>query len=183
MSKRLTLVLGGARAGKSTYAQELAAEGERVLFIATAEAGDPDMEARIETHRESRPPAWDTIEEPLDLVGALEPVADRYDTVLLDCLTLWVSNLLLRDGEDEAGDADIPAEVRRLLEAYERGTASWIVVSNEVGLGVVAPTRLGRLYADELGRANQLVAAAADDVFFLAAGLPLNLKKLSDSAD
>lgn len=183
MSKRLTLVLGGARAGKSTYAQGLASSGERVLFVATAEAGDADMEARIEAHRESRPPEWDTIEEPLDLVGALERVAERYDTVLLDCLTLWVSNLLLRGGEDEAGNADVPAEVRGLLEAYERGTASWIVVSNEVGLGVVAPTRLGRLYADELGRANQLVAAAADDVFFMAAGLPLNLKKLSDGAD
>lgn len=183
MSKRLTLVLGGARAGKSTYAQELAASAGRVLFVATAEAGDPDMEARIEAHRESRPAEWDTIEEPLDLVGALEPVADRYDTVLLDCLTLWVSNLLLRGGENEAGNAGIPAEVQGLLDAYERGTASWIVVSNEVGLGVVAPTRLGRLYADELGRANQVVAAAADDVFFLAAGLPLNLKQLSASAD
>ncbi|MXX19530.1 MAG: bifunctional adenosylcobinamide kinase/adenosylcobinamide-phosphate guanylyltransferase [Dehalococcoidia bacterium] len=183
MSKRLTLVLGGARAGKSTYAQELASSGERVLFVATAEAGDRDIEARIEAHRESRPAEWDTVEEPLDLVGALEPVADRYDMVLLDCLTLWVSNLLLQGGEDGAGDADIPAEVRMLLEVYERGTASWIVVSNEVGLGVVAPTRLGRLYADELGRANQMVAAAADDVFFLAAGLPLNLKQLSGGAD
>ena len=182
MSKRLTLILGGARAGKSTYAQELAASGERVLFVATAEAGDQDMESRIEAHRKSRPTEWDTIEEPLDLLGALEPVADRYDTVLLDCLTLWISNLLLRDGEGEAGNTDIPGEVHRLLEAYERGTASWIVVSNEVGLGVVAPTRLGRLYADELGRANQLVAAAADDVFFMAAGLALNLKKLSDGA-
>ncbi len=183
MSKRLTLVLGGVRAGKSTYAQQLASSGERVLFVATAEAGDADMEARIAAHRESRPADWDTLEEPLDLVGALEPVADRYDTVLLDCLTLWVSNLLLRDGEGGAGDADIPAKVHALLETYDRGTASWIVVSNEVGLGVVAPTRLGRLYTDELGRANQIVAAAADDVFFMAAGLPLNLKRLSDSAD
>ncbi len=183
MSKRLTLVLGGARAGKSTYAQKLASSGERVLFVATAEAGDADMEARIDAHRESRPEDWDTLEEPLDLVGALERAADRYDTVLLDCLTLWVSNLLLRDGEDGAEGTDIPAQVHALLEAYERGTASWIVVSNEVGLGVVAPTRLGRLYADELGRANQIVAAEADDVFFLAAGLPLNLKKLSDGAD
>ena len=182
MSKRLTLILGGARAGKSTYAQELAPSGKRVLFVATAEAGDRDMEARIEAHRKSRPAEWDTIEEPLDLVGALEPLADRYDTVLLDCLTLWVSNLLLRDGEGEAGNTAIPGEVHGLLEAYERGTASWIVVSNEVGLGVVAPTRLGRLYADELGRANQLVAAAADDVFFMAAGLALNLKKLSDGS-
>ena len=177
MSKRLTLVLGGARAGKSTYAQQLAASAERVLFVATAEAGDRDMEARIAAHQASRPAAWDTLEEPLDLVGALGAVADRYDTVLLDCLTLWVSNLLLRGSEAEP--VDIPDEVRGLLTAYGKGSASWIVVSNEVGLGVVPPTELGRRYADELGRANQIVAAAADDAYFMAAGLPLNLKALS----
>ena len=174
MSKRLTLVLGGARAGKSTYAQELAASGNRVLFVATAEAGDEQMEERIEAHRATRPAEWDTLEEPLDLVGALAGVAGRYDTVLLDCLTLWVSNLLLREGE-----VDVPGELKGLLAAYEEGTASWIVVSNEVGLGVVPPRELGRLYADELGRANQIIAAAADDVYFMAAGLPLNLKTLS----
>ena len=177
MSKRLTLVLGGARAGKSTYAQQLAARGERVLFVATAEAGDGEMETRIAGHRESRPAEWDTLEEPLDLVGALSPVADRYDTILLDCLTLWVSNLLLQGSETKP--TDIPAEVRRLLAACEEGSASWIVVSNEVGLGVAPPTELGRRYADELGRVNQIVAAAADDAYFMAAGLPLNLKTLS----
>ena len=179
MSKRLTLILGGARAGKSTYAQRLAGSGERVLFLATAEAGDREMAARIEAHRESRPAEWDTLEEPLDLVGALATVADGHDTVLLDCLTLWVSNLLLQGGETESAGADIPGETRRLLGAYERGTASWIVVSNEVGLGVVPPSALGRAYADELGRANQIVAAAAADVYFVVAGLPLNLKTLS----
>ena len=179
MSKRLTLILGGARAGKSTYAQRLAGSSERVLFVATAEAGDRDMAARIEAHRESRPAEWDTLEEPLDLVGALATVADGHDTVLLDCLTLWVSNLLLQGEETESAGADIPWETRRLLGAYERGTASWIVVSNEVGLGVVPPSALGRAYADELGRANQIVAAAADDVYFVVAGLPLNLKTLS----
>ena len=173
MSKQLTLILGGARAGKSTYAQQLAEGGERVLFVATAEAGDEQMEARIRAHRESRPAEWDTLEEPLDLVGALAGVADRYDTILLDCLTLWVSNLLLREGTAEV---DVPGEARGLLAAYEQGTASWVVVSNEVGLGVVPPTELGRLYADELGRVNQMVAAAADEVYFMAAGLPLKLK-------
>ena len=96
MSKRLTLVLGGVRAGKSTYAQRLASGGERVLFVATAEAGDADMQARIQAHRESRPSDWHTLEEPVDLVTAMEPMLHRYDTVLLDCMTLWVSNLLLR---------------------------------------------------------------------------------------
>lgn len=186
MSKSLTLVLGGVRAGKSSYAQRLASSGEKVLFVATAEAGDPEMEARIKAHRESRPSDWDTLEEPLDLVTALEPVMHRYDTVLLDCLTLWVSNLLLSGrfanrpyagrAEEPAECTDIPSEARRLLELYRGGSASWIVVSNEVGLGVVPATELGRVYADELGRVNQLVAADADEVYFMAAGLPMKLK-------
>ena len=135
------------------------------------------MEARIRAHRESRPAEWDTLEETLDLAGALAGVAHRYDTILLDCLTLWVSNLLLQGG---TGEVDVPGEAGRLLAAYEQGTASWVVVSNEVGLGVVPPTELGRLYADELGRVNQMVAAAADRVYFMAAGLPLKLKPPGD---
>ena len=176
MSGRLTLILGGVRAGKSGYAQRLASSGERVLFVATAEAADREMEARIEAHRESRPAHWDTLEEPLDLVAALTPLQDRYDTVLLDCLTLWVSNLLLRGSEPEAARREILPETRRLLELCRSSDASWIVVSNEVGLGVVPPTALGRVYADELGRVNQLVAAAADQVYFMAAGLPMEMK-------
>lgn len=176
MSKRLTLVLGGVRAGKSTYAQQLADQGEKVLFVATAEALDEDMTNRIRAHQEARPADWDTLEEPLDIVGALGPILHRYDTVLLDCLTLWVSNLLLKGEEIGADEVEFPSEVRRLLELYESGSASWVVVSNEVGLGVIASTRLGRVYAEELGRVNQIVAAAADDVLLMAAGLPLSLK-------
>lgn len=176
MSKRLTLILGGVRAGKSTYAQQLASKGERVLFVATAEADDAEMQARIEAHSESRPPDWDTLEEPEDLVAAMEPVLHRYDTVLLDCLTLWVSNLLLGDQNTESARKDILPQAQRLLELYRNAETSWIVVSNEVGLGVVPPTKLGRVFADELGRVNQLVAAEADDVYFMAAGLPLELK-------
>ena len=134
------------------------------------------MEARIRAHKEARPAHWDTLEEPLDPVGALSPMLHRYDTVLLDCLTLWVSNLLLKGSEPESARRDILPEARRLLELYQSDEASWIVVSNEVGLGVVPPTELGRIYADELGRVNQLVAAEADDVYFMAAGLPLKLK-------
>ncbi|MCY4581785.1 MAG: bifunctional adenosylcobinamide kinase/adenosylcobinamide-phosphate guanylyltransferase [Chloroflexi bacterium] len=175
MSKRLTFILGGVRAGKSSYAQRLAEDGRRVLFVATAEAGDAEMEARIRTHQENRPAEWDTLEEPLDLVEALMPVLDRYDTVLLDCLTLWVSNLLLSNQ-----GRDIPAEARRLLEVCRRSEAAWVVVSNEVGLGVVPANELGRAFADELGRVNQLVAAEADVVFFMAAGLPLTVKEPAD---
>lgn len=175
MSKRLSLVLGGVRSGKSTYAQQLAEAGERVLFVATAEALDDDMTRRIRAHQEARPSEWDTLEEPLDIVGSLAPILRRYDTVLLDCLTLWVSNLMLAETE-----ADVPAEARRLLDLYQAGDASWIVVSNEVGLGIIASTRLGRVYAEELGRINQLVAAEADEVYFMAAGLPLSLKSSAD---
>ena len=183
MSKRLTLVLGGVRAGKSTYAQQLGAKGERVLFVATAEAGDADMQARIEAHRKSRPPDWHTLEEPVDLVEELTPLLDRYDTLLLDCLTLWVSNLLLRDQDTDSSRKDILAETLRLLNLYRNGNASWVVVSNEVGLGVVPPTKLGRVFADELGRVNQLVAAEADDVYFMAAGLALKLKSINERGD
>ena len=147
-----------------------------VLFLATAEAGDREMKARIEAHRESRPEDWDTLEEPVDLVGALKPILNRCDTVLLDCLTLWVSNLLLRSPDLESTRGDILPEAERLLELYRSGDASWIVVSTEVGLGVMPPTELGRIYADELGRVNQLVAAEADDVYFMVAGLPLRMK-------
>ena len=165
MGKSLTLILGGRRAGKSTYAQRLAqnhGRGERVLFVATAEAGDADMA--------DRPAEWDTLEEPLDLVGALRAVVSEYDTVLLDCMTLWVSNLM------HAEDApDVLLEVGRLLNFFREQEASWIVVSNEVGLGIVPMTQLGRDYADLLGRSNQQVASAADEVWFVAAGLPLNL--------
>lgn len=176
MGKRLTLVLGGVRAGKSSYAQRLASTGERVLFVATAEAGDKEMEDRIRAHRQSRPVEWDTLEEPIDLVNALAPQLHRYDTVLLDCLTLWVSNLLLRGQGPGPENVGILSETKRLLELYEKADSTWIVVSNEVGLGVVPATQLGRSYADELGRVNQTVAAAADEVYFMAAGLPLSMK-------
>lgn len=176
MGKRLTLVLGGVRAGKSSYAQRLASEGKRVLFVATAEAGDEEMAARIQAHREGRPAHWDTLEEPIDLVGALTPVLDQYDTVLLDCLTIWVSNLLLKGQGPGSGNVDPLSETKRLLALYGKADSTWIVVSNEVGLGVVPATQLGRSYADELGRVNQTVASAANEVYFMAAGLPLRLK-------
>ncbi|MDE2992088.1 MAG: bifunctional adenosylcobinamide kinase/adenosylcobinamide-phosphate guanylyltransferase [Chloroflexota bacterium] len=179
MSKRLTLVLGGVRAGKSRYAQTLAQTGRRVLVVATAEAGDQEMAARIQAHRAERPADWDTLEEPLALATALAPRVPDYDTVLLDCLTLWVSNLLLRRADAGRATPDIAAEADGLLRLYEQGNASWIVVSNEVGLGVMPANELARTYADELGRVNQIFAAAADDVILMVAGVPVNIKGLS----
>lgn len=179
MSKRLTLVLGGVRAGKSRHAQSLAQAGQRVLVVATAEAGDEEMAARIQAHRAERPADWDTLEEPFEVVTALDRRLPGYDTVLLDCLTLWVSNLLLGNVDAAQAAPDISAEADSLLRLYEQGDASWIVVSNEVGLGVVPANDLARSYADELGRVNQIFAAAADDVVLMVAGLPVNIRASS----
>lgn len=176
MSKSLTLILGGVRSGKSIFAQRLASGSNRVLFLATAEAGDPDMAARIKSHKADRPTDWHTLEEPLELAAALSTVAGTYDIVILECLTLWLSNLMLKEPETSGAKVDIPSRIRELLETYGSGTASWIIVSNEVGLGVIPSTKLGRQYADELGRVNQQIAAEADFVYFMAAGLPLQIK-------
>ena len=188
MPKQLIFVLGGARSGKSAFAERLALHhGGRVLYVATAEALDADMERRIANHRRQRPPEWDTLEEPVSLSDVLPSALEGYDTCLLDCLTLWVSNMLLsmedapapslpqKDGELEA---EILAAAHRLVEVYEQSPASWIVVSNEVGLSVVPPTRLGAVYRDALGRVNQAVAARADKVYFMVAGLALEMKSL-----
>ena len=176
MSKQLTLILGGIRSGKSSFAQELASSGERILFLATAEPLDPEMDARIHAHKESRPDNWDTLEEPLELATALVPILHRYDTMLLDCLTVWVSNLLHSTPDFKTNRRHIPSDVEALLDVYRRGKASWIIVSNEVGLGLVATTELGRIYTDELGRVNRLVAAEADTVYFMTAGISAKIK-------
>jgi adenosyl cobinamide kinase/adenosyl cobinamide phosphate guanylyltransferase len=163
----LTLILGGARSGKSTRALSLATG--RVLFVATAEALDDEMALRISRHRSERPTEWDTLEEPRDIASALRARGDTYDTVIIDCLTLWVGNLI------EGGGA--PSEwVAPLIAAYRAGRADWVVISNEVGLGIVPDTPLGRRYRDALGVVNQLVAAEADRVTLLVAGLAMDLK-------
>lgn len=173
MTAKLILVLGGARAGKSTFAMRLAMEvaGERsVTFIATAQALDDDMAQRIARHREERPPHWSTIEEPYQLDRAFITASDS-SVVLIDCLTLFVSNWLLC-GEDLK-----PQEVSEsLLATLPFQTQTVICVSNEVGLGIVPETPLGRTFRDLLGRVNQQFAAAADEVYLLVAGLPLRLK-------
>ena len=176
MSKQLILILGGARSGKSNLAERLASRYESVLFVAAAEALDEDMERRIARHKLSRPAHWSTLEEPTDLASSLQAMNDPHDVCLVDCLTVWVSNLLLRlEGCADAEDAIMHA-VEDLLDVYESSAATWIVVSNEVGLGVVPPTSLGRSYRDALGRANQMVAARADKVYLMFAGLAIELK-------
>lgn len=186
MAHRLTLILGGARSGKSRHAEELAAaSGGRVLYVATAEALDEEMAARIATHREKRGRAWETLEAPRDVGAAILGAAQEPDTLLLDCVTLLASNLFGEEAEEDeeaqaAGERGLVEEVDALLAAYRKTQAHWIIVSNEVGLGLVPPYPLGRIYRDALGRANQRLAAAADEVVFMVAGLPLIIKGKKD---
>ena len=178
MSKQLIFIVGGARSGKSSLAEWLAGQYQGVLFVATAEPLDEDMERRIARHKASRPHGWRTLEEPVDLASSLQGIDDQYEVCLVDCLTVWVSNLLLRMVDTVDVEDTIAGAAEHLLEVYERSPASWIVVSNEVGLGVVPPTSLGRRYRDALGRVNQLVATRADRVYFMVSGLALELKSL-----
>ncbi|MBM3559855.1 MAG: bifunctional adenosylcobinamide kinase/adenosylcobinamide-phosphate guanylyltransferase [Alphaproteobacteria bacterium] len=167
----LTLVLGGARSGKSQYAEGLveAAPCARRVYVATGEAGDAEMAARIAAHRKRRGVGWTTVEAPRDLAGAIARESRPGSVVLVDCLTLWLSNLLL------AGD-DHDAMRASLLGALAMVRGPVVCVANEVGLGIVPDNALARAFRDAAGRLNQDVAAAADCVVFLAAGLPLVLK-------
>ena len=185
MTKQLTLILGGARSGKSAYAEKLAADqGGPVLYVATAQALDDEMATRIAAHRAQRPAHWRTLEAPLSVGSALARTLAEIDpppaAVLIDCVTLLASNAILALPEpvDQAqADAALAQEIDELLGAYGATTeGEWILVSNEVGLGVVPAYSLGRVYRDALGRANQRLAAAADRVIFMAAGLPLVMK-------
>jgi adenosylcobinamide kinase / adenosylcobinamide-phosphate guanylyltransferase len=168
---RLTLVLGGARSGKSRYAESLI-EGAaaRALYLATAEARDAEMEERVRRHRARRGPRWTTLEEPLHLADRLATEARPDRPILVDCLTLWLSNHLL------AGH-DVEAEILALDEALPRLDGPVVLVANEVGLGIVPENTLARAFRDHAGRLNQRMAARARRVVFIAAGLPLVLKE------
>jgi len=180
---KMILLLGGARSGKSSYAQRLARElgGDQVLFVATAEAKDEEMRARIEAHRRARPPAWRTVEAPRRVGKAIVAALDDARVVVVDCLTLLVSNAMLSLGDQpDPGEAEslVLAEVESIIGACAEAGTTLIVVSNEVGLGLVPNNALGRLYRDLLGRANQLLAAKADKVYWLMAGLAIDVKSL-----
>lgn len=197
-SKRLILVLGGARSGKSRYAESLAArvtgDTQPVTYVATATAEDDEMRERIARHRAERPAGWRTLEAPHDPAAALmaSGAMDMPGVVLLDCLTLLVSNVLLGGAhadfdaerfDAEAAEAQVGRAIDALLDVYRRGTRSLIVVSNEVGMGLVPEYPLGRVYRDALGRVNARVAAEADAVLLMVAGLPVDLKALAAAWD
>lgn len=176
-----TLILGGARSGKSRLAQEMARKsGGKVLFVATAEAGDEEMKRRIQAHRRSRPANWTTIEATTHIGRQITRNIGRAQTVIIDCITLLVNNVFQQ--HDESTDAAVLekavlAEIKELLKCIDKCDAHFIIVSNEVGLGIIPADRVSRLYRDLLGWANQLLAQHADEVFLLVAGIPVAIKQ------
>lgn len=176
---RIVFVTGGARSGKSSFAQHLAEQlgGTEVTFIATAEAHDDEMRERVQRHRYERPARWTTLEAPRETARALRTAATN--VVLLDCLSLLVSNALLAHEPLLAHEREAAAlaEVEALLEVAAARSGHLILVSNEVGSGVVPPYPLGRAFRDALGRANQRAAQAAHEAYLIVAGLPLTLKR------
>lgn len=179
MDSEVILILGGARSGKSLFAQQLAkALGERVLFIATGTAVDEEMRRRIALHKKARPKTWRTVEVATGVANAIGEHAEDADVVIIDCLTLLVANLMdhTQAPEDiDSLESEIANELGRLLERKKR-KRSIIIVSNEVGMGLVPVYPVGRAYRDLLGRANQFIAQRADRVYLMIAGIPLQLK-------
>ena len=166
----LTLVLGGARSGKSAFAEGLAQDYGRRIYVATAERVDEEMARRIAAHRARRGEGWRTVEAPLELAGAIRGESAPQTCLLVDCLTVWLGNLLHHG-------RDIDAAREALLESLRSAAGSVVLVANEVGLGIVPDNAMARAFRDHAGRLNQAVAGAAERVWFVAAGLPLALKE------
>jgi adenosylcobinamide kinase / adenosylcobinamide-phosphate guanylyltransferase len=171
--RHVTLVLGGARSGKSHYAQLLASRYQRVTFVATARPSDAEMRERIARHRRERPRSWKTVEAPLALPETITSESHTADLLLVDCLTLFVANAMRRN-QRKPRSARLATE--QVCHAIRASTASVIVVSNEVGSGIVPAYRSGRIYQDLLGEMNQEIAKIADKVVLMIAGIPLTLK-------
>jgi adenosylcobinamide kinase / adenosylcobinamide-phosphate guanylyltransferase len=173
--RRVTLVLGGARSGKSRYAQTLASRYRRVTFLATARPSDREMRDKIAAHRRERPASWKTVEAPLDLHKTITAESRKADLLLVDCLTLFVANTMSRERRKASS-----AVTEQLCQAIRSSQASVIVVSNEVGSGVVPAYRSGRVYRDLLGQMNQEIAKIADKVVLMIAGIPLTVKDTAE---
>lgn len=174
MTKTTVLVTGGARSGKSAYAQQLAEQlpGPR-LYLATAEVRDREMAARVARHQRQRGPGWQTLEEPRELAAALRRSAAGFGVILVDCITLWLTNLFFASGEDPDS---VLREVERLAACLECCPVPVIMVTNELGQGIVPENPLARRFRDLAGRGNQLLAAACREVYLVCCGLPLKIK-------
>ena len=178
------LITGGARSGKSRFAQELALRtGKPVLFVATAEAGDEEMRLRIEEHRRRRPASWSTLEATGHLGKQIIEKIGGAQVVIVDCITLLVSNIFGQYADQTGEPIDAPlvekeviSEITGLVECFNRIDASFIIVTNEVGMDLVPANKMGRLYRDLMGKVNQLLAEQADEVYLMVAGLPVKLK-------
>jgi adenosyl cobinamide kinase/adenosyl cobinamide phosphate guanylyltransferase len=185
---RIVLILGGARSGKSRFAQQLGERigGASVLFIATAEASDLEMASRIEVHKNSRPQAWGTLEKSMGVASALAAAPDRYQAVVIDCLTLLASNVIVSCGnplDDKKAEQRMRQEIDALIAACRQRQGVIIIVTNEVGEGLVPDNRLGRVFRDLLGWTNQAVASEAEAVYLMVAGLPVEVKSLARSLE
>ena len=177
MAKQIILLLGGARSGKSHYAQQLAMElDSKALFVATGEALDEEMQARIAEHKKDRPQNWRTLEIPTGIGNGIEKGIGDAGVVIIDCLTLLISNLLHDETDYPEAEKRVTSEINELIAIMDRLDASFIIVSNEVGMGLVPDNKLGRIYRDLLGKANQLLASHATEVYLMVACLPVQVK-------
>ncbi len=188
MSKKCILIVGGARSGKSTFAQELALKSDKlVLFVATAEASDEEMRYRIEQHQKARPSAWNTLEVTTHIGKKIVQEIGEARVVIIDCITLLVNNVFGQYSHENTEQIDAPliekkltSEISELVECINQVNASFIIVTNEVGTGLVPANKVGRLYRDLLGKANQILAQRADEIYLMVAGLPLPIKPTKD---
>jgi adenosylcobinamide kinase/adenosylcobinamide-phosphate guanylyltransferase len=177
LAKQIILLLGGARSGKSRYAQQLAGQlDDKVLFVATGEPLDQEMLNRIAEHRKSRPESWRTLEIPIGIGKAIEKGIGNAEVVVIDCLTLLVSNLLRDEPGYLEAEKRVTSEINELIAVMDRFDVSFVIVSNEVGMGLVPESKLGRIYRDMLGKANQLIASHATEVYLMVACLPVRVK-------
>jgi adenosylcobinamide kinase/adenosylcobinamide-phosphate guanylyltransferase len=178
LAKQIILLLGGARSGKSHYAQQLAGElGSKVLFVATGEGLDEEMQARIIEHRKDRPKSWRTLETTSGIGKGIEKQIGDAEVVVIDCITLLISNLLRDEPDYAKAEKRVKAEIKELIDAMDRLDASFVIVSNEVGMGLVPDNKLGRIYRDLLGKANQLLSSHATEVYLMLACLPVQVKR------
>lgn len=184
MQGKLIFVTGGIRSGKSVFAEKITSEmGGRIAYIATAMAFDEEMDHRITIHRQRRPDTWTTFEEPHDVAKIIAEQGSRYDVLMLDCVTIMVSNLMYAEekstGQEFKKESQIAVieKVRSVAEAAKRAAAHVVIVSNEVGMTLVSDNFLGRQYQELVGKANQIIAELSDDAYLVVAGYPINLKR------